>query len=182
MMIRKFFRKIKEFIKKHKRIFLFIGAGISFALAVILLRWKKTRKSLKIISVILAILLALFGSSQLYFSVKEPEPPARATSWLTGWSYRKKITIDNTNIDSDLSDFPLLVKISSDSDIGDEARSDGYDIRFTSDDGSTLLSYERESWSGGGGSPATAIFWVKVPTISSSSPTDIYIYYGKADA
>ena len=102
-------------------------------------------------------------------------------AWLSGWTYRKKITIDNTNVDSDLSNFPLLVKISSDSDIG-KARSDGYDIRFASSDGSTLLSYEREKWSGGGGSPATAIFWVKVPAISSSSTTDIYIYYGKADA
>ncbi|MDO8512530.1 MAG: DUF2341 domain-containing protein, partial [bacterium] len=91
------------------------------------------------------------------------------------------ITIDQSNVDADLTDFPLLVKITSDSDIS-TALSNGYDIRFTSSDGSTLLKYERESWSGGGGTAVTAVIWVKVPAISGTTNTDIYMYYGKADA
>jgi len=68
-------------------------------------------------------------------------------SWLSGgWDYRKKITIDNTNVDSDLSNFPLLVKIDNDQNVGEHARLDGYDIRFTSSDGTTLLSYDREDF------------------------------------
>lgn len=106
---------------------------------------------------------------------------AKADSWLSGYSYRKKITISKTNVDADLTNFPTLVKITSDSDMT-TALATGYDIRFTDSDGSTLLSYERESWTGGNGSAVTAIFWVKVPTISHTVNTDIYVYYGKADA
>jgi Tfp pilus assembly protein PilX len=102
--------------------------------------------------------------------------------WLCGWPYRKKITISKTNVDADLADFPLYVKLSGDSDIGAYSRSDGHDIRFTGSDGVTLLSYERESWTGGGGSSVTADFWVKVPTVATAANTDIYIYYGKSDA
>ena len=101
--------------------------------------------------------------------------------FLSGYTKRKKITISNTNVISDLSNFPLMVKITSDSDIGGVARSDGYDIRFTSSDGTTLLDYEREIFSITSGS-ATGIFWVCIPTIASAASTDIYIYFGKADA
>ena len=103
-------------------------------------------------------------------------------SWLSGWSYRKAITISHTNVGtSDLSDFPLLVKITTDSDMS-SALANGNDVRFTSSDGATLLSYERESWSGGNGSAATGVFWVKVPTISHTADTNIYIYYGNSGA
>jgi hypothetical protein len=102
-----------------------------------------------------------------------------SASWMTGWTYRKKITISNTNVGSDLLNFPALVKISADSNMSSSLAT-GYDIRFTDSGGTNLLSYERESWSGGNGSAVTANFWVKVPTISHSSPTIIYIYYGNA--
>ena len=101
---------------------------------------------------------------------------------LSEWLYRKQITISNTNVDSDLTDFPLYVKISNDSEIGSAALANGYDIRFTASDGTTLLNYERESWSGGGGSAASGNFWVKVPTINGATDTTIYVYYGKANA
>jgi|GEM_PF-4883534 len=57
---------------------------------------------------------------------------------------RKKITISKTNVASGLSNFPLLVKLLEDTDLGPACRSDGFDIRFTSSDGSTLLPQERE--------------------------------------
>jgi hypothetical protein len=63
--------------------------------------------------------------------------------------------------------------------------SNGYDIRFTNSDGTTLLPYERESWSGGDGNPVVADFWVKVPRIyylPTGDQNKIYIYYGKSDA
>ncbi|MDD5742980.1 MAG: DUF2341 domain-containing protein, partial [Candidatus Peribacteraceae bacterium] len=103
-------------------------------------------------------------------------------AWLTGWSYRKAITIDNTNVDADLSYFPLLVKFTADADIGDHALATGYDIRFTDSSGNELLPYERESWTGGAGADATGIFWVRVPTVSGSADTTLYMYYGKPDA
>ena len=99
--------------------------------------------------------------------------------WLTGYSYRKKITIDATKIDTTLTDLPVLVKLTNANFDFTKARSDGYDIRFTESDGETLLKYERERHDDGS---ELAEYWIKVPSISSSVDTDIYIYYGKADA
>ena len=40
------------------------------------------------------------------------EDSANATAWYNAsWSYRKAITIDNTQVGGDLSDFPVLVKL-----------------------------------------------------------------------
>jgi hypothetical protein len=102
--------------------------------------------------------------------------------WRYYWKYRKRITIDNTNVGSDdLTNFPLCIRINADADMV-TALATGYDIRFTSVDGVTLLNYEREYWSGGNGSAVTAIFWVQIPTISHTTPTDFYIYYGNPNA
>ena len=98
-----------------------------------------------------------------------------------GWPYRKKITIDHTNVDAALTDFPLLVRIDQDTDFGTEAQGDGEDIRFTSSDGRTILPYERESWRVRAGS-GSGLFWVKVPSISNSADTTIYAYYGNSGA
>jgi hypothetical protein len=101
--------------------------------------------------------------------------------WYNGnWGFRKKITIQNTNIDGDMTDFPVYVPLSADADFH-EAKADGYDIRFTKADGQTLLKYERESWSGGGGGAATADFWVK-SNVTTAASIEIYIYYGYASA
>lgn len=102
-------------------------------------------------------------------------------NWLTGWKHRKKITVQDVFVDGNLTNFPAYVFINADADFH-EARADGYDIRFTLSDGKTLLKYEREHWTGGNGSPATAHFWVKVPSILAAGGTIIYIYYGKSDA
>ncbi len=93
---------------------------------------------------------------------------------------RKKITISRTNIDSNLTDFPLLVKISEDANIGSVAMEDGNDLRFTTADGNLLYS-EKEDFNISGGA-ATGNFWVKVPSISSVEDTNIYVYYGSAGA
>jgi len=100
-------------------------------------------------------------------------------SWLSGYSYRKKITIDETKIDENLTDFPVLVKLDSTNFNFSHARSDGYDIRFTSSDGTTLLKYERERHNA---ASQVAEYWVKIPNISASTNTEFYIYYGKSDA
>ena len=102
-------------------------------------------------------------------------------AWLSGWGFRKEITIQDTNVDSNLTDFPCYVKIDADADFH-EARADGYDIRFTQSDGETLLKYGREYWTGGNGSAATAHFWVKVPSVLATGGAVIYCYYGKSDA
>ncbi len=102
-------------------------------------------------------------------------------AWLTGWPYRKKITVRSSYVDADLAEFPLLVKIIADVDMA-AARGDGYDLRFTDSDGVTELPYERDSWSGGNGATVNANIWVRVPFIGSAVGAELYVYYGKADA
>jgi PKD repeat protein len=103
-----------------------------------------------------------------------PSPP-----WYCGWSYRKNITIDKSKVPSDQTNFPVLINLSSDGDLSARARSDGYDILFTSSDGTTKLSHEIETYTSGTGA---LVAWVKVPTLTSSANTSIYMYYGCATA
>jgi hypothetical protein len=106
--------------------------------------------------------------------------PAQA-DWLTGWDYRKAITIDSTNVDAALTDFPLLVSLASDPNVGTYAQADANDIRFTSSDGTTLLDAELEAWSVDS-NEATATMWVRVPSVASDANTVVYVYYGNEAA
>ena len=124
----------------------------------------------------------------LLAAVLPPVPLAHATaSWLNGWSYRQAITVDNAGMTATLTSFPLYVPLASDgagAGIGSKVRDDGYDIRFTSSDGATLLPYERESYSEASGN-ATGDFWVGVTlNADNDAATDdtIYLYYGNAGA
>ena len=94
-----------------------------------------------------------------------------------GWSYEKQITVSSTNIDSDLTDFPLYVEFNSDSDVYWNARSDGHDIRFALEDG-TNLPYERVGWDY---APTTASgrFFVRIDLDNATGAT-LYMLYGKA--
>ena len=99
-------------------------------------------------------------------------------NWLSGYTTRKKITIDKSKIDSTLTDFPVLVKLTSSNFDFSKANSDGYDIRFTSADGTTLLKYERERHDS---TNKLAEYWVKIPSISSTANTIFYLYYRVED-
>ncbi len=101
--------------------------------------------------------------------------PAYAGWYNSSWLYRKSITIDHTKVPSTQSNFPVLISITSDAGLSSHARPDGYDILFTASDGSTVLSHERESYSSG-----TLVAWVNVPTLSSSTDTVLYMYYGNS--
>jgi len=100
---------------------------------------------------------------------------AFAADWYsTSWEYRKKIEISlNSEISSDLSNFPVLVSV-IDSDFIKATESDGTDIIFTANDGTTRLAHEIERYNT---STGEVIAWVKIPTLSASTGTDIYIYY-----
>lgn len=98
-------------------------------------------------------------------------------AFLSGYTKRKAITISNTYVDGDLSNYPLNVSFVDDPDVGAFIDSQGLNIRFTDSDGTTLLSYERQAFSVNGSNEATGIFWVKVPSITASSGASIYMYY-----
>lgn len=63
------------------------------------------------------------------------------TWYNASWPYRKKITIAQSQVDADLTDFPVMVDL-ADGDILAESRGDMRDVLFTSADGSTKLSHE----------------------------------------
>ena len=96
------------------------------------------------------------------------------------YSQRKAIVISHTNVGSDLTNFPLCVQIVADADIGAVCQSTGDDLRFSDADG-TLLAAEKESFAVSSGA-ATGVFWINVPTVSSTDDTTIYCYYGNASA
>jgi hypothetical protein len=61
--------------------------------------------------------------------------------------------------------------------LNQHCRTDFGDIRFTDDDGTTLLDYWMETKVDG----EYAVFWVEVADDLGGNPATIYIYYGKAD-
>ena len=102
--------------------------------------------------------------------------------WYNGdWLYRKKITIDHTKVAADQTDFPILIS-KQDADLAQgmgKARTDANDILFTSSNGMTKLPHEIESFTTNNGAIVT---WVKVPSLSSTTDTVIYMYYGNLGA
>jgi len=110
--------------------------------------------------------------------------------WLSGWGVKRlQLTIDNTKVDSSLSDFPVMVKLSTASGIGDVDVSSVFDeltadanrkkIAVTTSNGTTQCYVEIEKWDDAN---ETAVLWVKVPTVSDSSDTVLYLYYDSSHA
>lgn len=109
--------------------------------------------------------------------------------WLSGWGKRIKITIDNTKVDSVLTDFPVLIHLSTSSGTGSDDVSCVFDelgsdsnrkkIAVTTADGTTQCYVEIEKWDDAN---EEAWLWVKVPSVSSSADTDLYLYYDSSQA
>ncbi len=98
----------------------------------------------------------------------------------TNWVYRYRLTFNNTSHSSNLTDFPVLVKLTASNFNFAHAKSDGADVRFTDSNGTSLLEYEIEKWDSVG---QEALVWVKVPQIDASSNTDfVFAYTGNPAA
>ena len=88
--------------------------------------------------------------------------------------HRKKITIDHTKVDADLSNYPVKVLLTSSNFDFTKSRSDGYDIIFTGSDGETLLTFERAYHDE---TNSISEHYIKIASVSSSSDTEFYMYY-----
>ncbi|RLI67943.1 hypothetical protein DRO91_09620, partial [Candidatus Heimdallarchaeota archaeon] len=128
---------------------------------------------------VLFLLLQMTAGVLFYLPVQE----VQAAGWYnTDWGYRKKITIDHTKVNADLTNFAILYKV-TDPDLKDTnhsghvGQSDGGDILFTKSDGTTKLDHEIEKYSSSTGE-LTA--WVEIDSLSSTTDTEIYIYYGNS--
>jgi hypothetical protein len=96
------------------------------------------------------------------------------------YQYCKKITVDHTQVSSSLTRYPLLINITGDDDLktlangGRVQNSQGYDIVFKTS-GCVNYDHEIEKYDGTNGD---LVAWVQIPTLSSSTDTEIYMYYG----
>jgi hypothetical protein len=92
-----------------------------------------------------------------------------------GWQYRKKITIDHSKVDGDLTSFPVLIS-TVDEDLCDKAQSDGDDILFMDGPGvANRLYHEIEYYDDSNGE---LVAWVNIPSLSANEDTVLYMYYG----
>lgn len=109
--------------------------------------------------------------------------------WLSGWDNRVKITIDNTNVDGVLSNFPICLNISASSGIGSTDLTAIFDkltqdanrkkIAVTTSDGETQCYVEIERWDDAN---EKAVLWVKAPSVASGAETILYLYYDSSQA
>ena len=122
----------------------------------------------------LALLLVV-----LLFAAVQPASADPADWYNANWTYRKNITIDHDKVNgsSSLSNFPVLVNLTTDTDLAADAQNDGDDILFTSSDGTTKLAHEIEEFSG---STGKLIAWVNVTSLSHSADTTLYMYYNNS--
>jgi hypothetical protein len=96
------------------------------------------------------------------------------------WPYRIPVTIQASQVDADMTDFPVYVDLS---DLGasffTDVTTDGGDIRVTQSDGITEVPRELVSIDTSGD---TGEIYFRASSVSSSTDTTFYIYYGNSSA
>ena len=112
-------------------------------------------------------------------------------AWLGTYAKRIKVTASNTNVDSDLTHFPLLLKLGTSVGTGstdvscvfDELTSDANrtKIAVTKTDGTTELYVEIEKWDDAN---EKAVLWVSKSdwVLDTDADTELYLYYDSAHA
>jgi hypothetical protein len=86
----------------------------------------------------------------------------------------KALTVQESFVDASLTNFPVLVRLTSDAGLQLQARTDGQDIFFT-DAAGTTLDHELETYASGTGA---LVAWVRVPSVSGSVNTEVTMHYG----
>ena len=137
---------------------------------------------IKIILSVLALFSLVFlvpsdAFGELIVAQTESKVKVAQQTWYNdSWEFRKNITLSlntATGVDSDLTDFPVLISF-TDTDLIQTNESLGRDFVFTQSDAITVLSHEIEKFDNTTGE---VIAWVKLPIMSASSTTEIYMYY-----
>jgi hypothetical protein len=106
--------------------------------------------------------------------------------WLPGFSHKVDLTIDSSKVSGTLTNFPVYVHISAECGIGDSDLSSFFSVlatesnqkkvAFTGSDGLTQFYAEIDHFNLG---TKEAGFHVKVPSISSSEDTELWLYWGR---
>lgn len=102
---------------------------------------------------------------------------------LPRWKYSRQLILNTSvtgaDVQEDIYNFPVLVRLSSLNFDFSQAKTAGDDIRFTKADG-TPLPHETEAWDGTGYS---ASIWVKIDTVfQNNEMQSIIMHWGNPDA
>jgi hypothetical protein len=138
---------------------------------------RSEKKRLIVFVAIMSLLLVAGIAGAFYFQFSRTEASA---AWYESWPYRRKITIKESMIPGStaLTNFPVMITI-TDSQMSRHIQQNGNDILFTLGDGSTKLAHEIESYN-----PSTGalVAWVRIPSLSATVDTTLYMYYGNRAA
>jgi len=93
------------------------------------------------------------------------------------WLYKRPITFTNDS-GSELSNFQVLITLTTSNFDYSHCKEDGSDIRFINASEDTKLPYWIEEWNYNGDSK----IWVKVDSIPTGSNVCLYLYYGNDSA
>lgn len=99
------------------------------------------------------------------------------------WKFSRKLHFNTTGSGADVrgtvTNFPLLIRLTSDNFDFNQARTDGSDIRFVKENGASF-PYEIERWNA---DKKNAELWVKIDTLfGNSSEQFIVMYWGNTNA
>ena len=140
------------------------------------------KENIKILSLTI-ILVSLISAFFWFDNFKTESVDAWYTTGGT-WTHRRVIDINYQRVASTtgLTNFPMLFSV-VDPNLkftgsgGNVASSTGADILFTASDRVTKLSHEIETYASTTGQ---LVAWIKIPFLSSTTTTRIYIYYGNS--
>jgi hypothetical protein len=116
-------------------------------------------------------------------SLNDPSYPevgedTSGTPWLSGWSYRRTVTVDNLTATA-LSNFQIIIRLNTAYLIQrGKMRSDCGDIRVTDSTGALLSIWIDPATKN---TTSTKIY-VKVPSIAASARVTLYLFYGNPTA
>jgi len=106
-----------------------------------------------------------------------------AGNWLSGWKYRKSVTLSRPSGAVTNYQMQLTVNYGTGSDststvyCANHCQADFDDLRFTTSNGATLLDYWIESYT----TSTSATVWIEFDSIGTSATT-FYMYYGNSSA
>ena len=117
----------------------------------------------------------------------ETTTTAPIPAWYVDAAYRLKLDIDSTKISTDLTDFPVMIKLSAScgiasydatavfTELGSDANRKKISVVATNEYGDKLVCpIEIVKWDH---ASEEAWLWVKVPSISSTADTQLHLYY-----
>jgi len=122
-----------------------------------------------------AIVIALSSTFRAVASDSSPESPW----WNPAFAHRQALGLRGDLLPGPAADFPLLVRLDPGRFPYSQAATDGADLRFVADDGSTVLPHEIESWNPSG----VSLVWVRIPSIDPTVDDQrFWCYWGDPDA